>query len=221
MSIDWENEGAGKTLVLPNPPWYDPTRPPAPRWRPTSSTPERESTRPIAELTQQLSAEMLATMPIELADAARAAYAASIDAGRRLNKAQRELSELAGPAPAGLTVEQRSERHMRRIGLVSYIEELRQENERLGEQATTALDAARSHVQYYSGRQIHTDARARAHAMRDEASRLEEEAGRLEIATMNALGKVQAWLPTEAPPAVEPTLPQPAPQAPKRRGLFK
>jgi len=208
----------GKVLDISRIPWG--TKPPSDVNHPIAPVIERESTRPIGELTAQLATAMLDTMPEDLRAAAAAAYQASQEAAKRLNKAQRELSELSGPTPAGMSVEALGERHIRRAALIPFIEDLRRASEQIGEQTTIALVAARDHVTYHSGRQIHTDARAKAHAMREEADRLIEEAGRLEIATLNALGKVNAWLPTEAPRVAEPQQEQSAAPAPKRKRLF-
>ncbi len=205
----------GKTLTLPNPPWG--VKQPGPVFHYTGTVPERESTRPIAALAAQLSAEMLDTMPEDLRQAAADAYAASQETNAALNMAQAELAAMNGPAPAGLSVDELSARRMRRLGLEDHIAALRSANADANKQAEKALDAARHRIVYYTGRSIHAAARARAHQMREEADRLIEEAGRLDIAALNALSKVNAWVPTEqAAPAVEP----PATPAPKRRKLF-
>jgi hypothetical protein len=193
-----EKRSVGKILVLPNPPRYNPYDPPRPRSRPDSTPfPERQQDIADCDLARELADQMLATMPEDLHAAAAAAYQASQQAAAALNAIEQEYASLQGLMPTGLSVEERGARLNRRANLESHIAELRAANAAAGDACTVALEAARRHVQLYSGCPLYDQEQATIRQMRGEAARLEQAAGYRQIALSNAIGLVNAWLPVE------------------------
>jgi len=193
-----EKRSVAKILILPNPPWYNPTDPPRPQRCP-DSTPFPEHRQDIAttDLARELADQMLATMPDDLHAAAVAAYQASQQATWALQAAEQEYAGLDS-IPADLSVEQRSARLNRRANLESSIAELRAANAAAAAACSVALEAARRHVQLYSGCPVYHQEQRQIREMRAEAERLERAAGHRQVALSNAIALVNGWLPLEA-----------------------
>jgi hypothetical protein len=102
--------------------------------------------------------------------------------------------------PAGLSVEERGAWLNRCSDLESYIAELRAASAAASDACTVALEAARRHVQLYSGCPLYDQEQATIRTMREQAERLEEQAAYHQIALSNAIGLVNSWLPTAPAP---------------------
>ncbi len=211
MPLFDENEGAGKVLVLPNPPYY---------WqdlkKPLGEVHHHVEPRPgdavIARESRELAAQLLDTMPDALKAAADEAYDTSARLGRELNELQAELATFSSPPPAGLSIEERGQRASRRIGLESYIEELRERQKAADQEASNALDGARTHVRYHSGAAALSDYTAETGAMEAECARLIERIAQRKAILMGAIGHINAYVP---PKPVEPEA-----EPVKRKGFF-
>jgi hypothetical protein len=192
-----EQRSVGNILLLPNLPWYNPNDPPRPQWCPDSPAfPEHRHDIAECDLAHELADQMLATMPDDLRAAAVAAYQASQQAAAALDAAEQEYASL-NALPTGLSVEQRIARLHRRAGLESSIAELRAANAAAAATCTVALEAARRHVQLYSGCSVYDQEQRQIREMRAEAERLEQAAGHRQIALSNAIALVNLWLPVE------------------------
>ena len=197
FSLD-EKRSVGKILVVPNSPRYNPNGLPRPQWRP-DSTPSPERPQDIADydLARELANQMLATMPDDLYATAVVAYQASQQAAAALHAAEQEYAGLLDPMPPGRSDEQHSALLNQRAGLERYIAELRAANAAAGDAAMVALEAARRHVQLYSGCPVYDQEQCRIREMRAEAERLEWAAGERQIALSKAIALVNVWLPVE------------------------
>jgi len=198
ISID-EKRSVGKILVLPNSPWYNQNDPPHPQWRP-DATPFPQHPQDIAnyDLARELANQMLATMPDDLRAAAVAAYQASQQAAAALHAAEQEYADLNDPMPPGLSDEQLNARLNRRARLESGITELRAAYAAASDASVVALEAARRHVQLYSGCPVYDQEQCQIREMRAEAERLERAAGERQMALSKAITLVNVWLPVEA-----------------------
>lgn len=193
-----EKRSVGKIFVLPNTPWYSSNAPARPRWRPNSTPfPERLQDSADRDLARELADQMLATMPNDLHAAAAAAYQVSQQAAATLNAVEQEYARLYGSMPTGLSVEERGAWLNRCADLESYIAELRAANAAAGDAYMVALEAARRHVQLYSGCPVYDQEQATIRQIRQEAEQLEQAAAHRQIALSNAISLVNAWLPVE------------------------
>jgi hypothetical protein len=193
-----EKRSVGKIFVLPNRPWYNPNAPPRPRWRPDSTPfPKRLQDSADRDLARELADQMLATMPSDLHAAAAAAYQASQQAAAALNAVEQEYACLHGSMPTGLSVEERGAWLNRCVDLESCVAELRAANAAAGDAYMVALEAARRHVQLYSGCPVYDQEQAIIRQIREEAEQLEQAAMHRQIALSNAISLVNAWLPAE------------------------
>jgi hypothetical protein len=198
FSID-EKRNVGKILVLPNSPRYNLNEPPRPQWRP-HSTPFPQRPQDIADCDQarELADQMLATMPDDLHAAAVAAYLASEQAAAALHAAEQEYAGLNDLMPPGLSDKQRNARLNRRARLESDITDLRAANAAAGNASMAALEAARRHVQLYSGCPVYDQEQCQIREMRAEAARLERAAGERQMALSKAITLVNVWLPVDS-----------------------
>ena len=186
-----DQRSAGKTLRLPNPPWG--VKSPRQPIHDTRPIPTNPSDAPIAQYTEKLYTQLLATIPDDLRRAAVEARDAAQRAAAAVREAQAGMeAPIPGKdAPVEQTAMAIALRAAHRQRLPGLVEVLQGANETYG----AALDAVRTEVIYYAGRAIHDDVRRKARQLREEAERLEREAGYREIAISNAIGKMNAWLP--------------------------
>jgi hypothetical protein len=200
-----EKRNVGKILVLPNSPRYNPNGQLRPQRRP-DVTPFPEALQDITnrDLGRELAELMLATMPDELRAAAVVAYHSSQQAAAALNAASQEYASLSAPMTTALSGEQRSALLTRRAALESYITELRAVNAAAGDAYLVALEAARRHVQLYSGGLVYDHEQRQVREMRAEAERLEQAAEERERALSQAIALVNVWVPVEPMALVDP-----------------
>jgi hypothetical protein len=198
FSID-EKRNAGKILVLPTSPRYNPNEPTHPQWHPhTTPFPERPQDITDCGRARELADQMLATMPDDLRAAVVATSQASQQAAAALRAAEQEYAGLNDPIPAGLSDEQRSARLNRRARLESDILELRAANAAACDASMMALEAARRHVLLYSGCPAYDQEQCQIREMRAEAERLERAAEERQMALSKAITLVNVWLPVES-----------------------
>jgi hypothetical protein len=212
-----ERASAGKTLVLPNPPWG--VKPPTPIDHYVApESPPSDAQIATRQLARDIADCMLTTMPDELRATATATYQASQEAARALNAAQAEYAQLQATAPAGMSLDELGQRRLRKLSMGDHIEDIRRQ-QAADQACTVALDAARWQTEYETGRAIYLAEQRQIREMREEAQRLLEQADQHQIALGNAMGHIHAWVPTPAPiaPVVEPAQPT---VLPKRKRLF-
>jgi hypothetical protein len=212
-----ERRSASKTLILPSVPWgskppTDPNHYVAPESPPTDQqVTDRQLARDIAD-------RAIAEIPEDLRQQAYDAYQASQQAGRALNRAHAELAQLSGPAPAGLSVDELGARHVRRGAMVTYIEDLRRQQEAANQACAAILDDLHFQTEHYTGRPILDDVRRTIREMREESARLAAAADHHQIALGNAISAINVYVPTTAPAPVQAVVEPPA--LPKRKRLF-
>lgn len=185
-------DGDGMTLTIPGMVWEGPNRHLrgwAPPERPIEIDPRdlwrREHARALAD-------EVLSQADPELVEAARTAMASSQAASVALRTLESEKRDLVEPLSesavlASLTIDKR-------------LAAARQQAEQANSKVIEALDRLRRPMLEYLAGQIAPRERNAARAMDEQAEQLEQQAGDIRIAAVNARSLVENFL----PPAAEP-----------------
>lgn len=184
------------TIELPAPPWALPAYPAAPAPEPAPApAPVNPAVTSIERLARDLAAVLVASIPAEVAGAARQAAEQQRRALAALRAAEAEAAELAKPAPDDLGLEERAARLARAEAMRGHLAALQRTLDAANAAEADALAAARWEATKGAALPALRDAHSRVAELREQAEALTREAAHAEAAVKLAERSAAGWRP--------------------------